>query len=165
MGLSVTNGISPASRVLAQVETWPGIIRARAACGIGQALAIEGSQIIHLHHDSTVELCLGRPAIARMGDVLLASGQVAIRPYGDAGSDWVGVHLEARADETLAIALASVAIQTVTAGGPLSGRRSGCSLVAFGRTTGVRNAVLVIGNAVGDVVLGAKSSRTRLGTG
>jgi hypothetical protein len=165
MGLSATSGISPAARVLAQVETWPGIIRARADCGVGHALAIEGSQIIHPHHDNTVELRLGRPVIARMGDALLASGQVAIRPYGGAGSDWVSVCLEARADETLAIALASVAIQTVTAGGTMRGRRSGCSLVGLGRTAGVRNVVLVIGNAVGDMVMGAKGSRTRLGTG
>jgi hypothetical protein len=165
MGLSVTSGVTPAARVLAQVETWPGIIRARAECGVGHALAIEGSQIIHLHHDNTVELRLGRPVIARMGDALLASGQVAIRPYGGAGSDWVSVCLEARADETLAIALASVAIQAVTADGVMRGHGSGCSLVGLGRTSGVRTMVLVIGNAVGDVVMGAKGSRTRLGTG
>jgi hypothetical protein len=165
MGLSVTSGTSPAARVLAQVETWPGILRARADCGVGQALAIEGSQIIHLHHDNTIELRLGRPVIARMGDALLASGQVAIRPYGGAGSDWVGVCLEARADETLAIALASVAIQTVTAKGATTDRRSGCSLVGLRTSSGLRNAVLVIGNTVGDVITGAKGSRTRLGTG
>jgi hypothetical protein len=144
--------------MLAQVETWPGIVRTRADCGVGHALAIEGGQIIHLHHDNTVELRLGRPAIARMGDVLLASGQVTIR----SGSDWVSVCLQARADETLAIALASVAIQTATARGAAYGRRSGCSLMGLGRTSGVRNAVLVIGNAVGEVMAG---SRTRLGAG
>jgi|tagenome__1003787_1003787.scaffolds.fasta_scaffold20732310_2 hypothetical protein len=165
MGLSVTSGTSPAARVLAQVETWPGVIRTRADCGVGHALAIEGSQIIHLHHDSTVELRLGRPVIGRMGDALLASGQVTIRPYGGAGGDWVSVSLEARADETLAIALASVAIQTVTAGGAIRGRRSGCSLIGLGRISGVRNAVLVIGNAVGEMVMGARDSGTRLGTG
>jgi Family of unknown function (DUF5519) len=158
MGLSVMTGIAPAARVLAQVETWPGIFRSRADCGVGHALAIEGSQIIHLHHDNTVELRLGRPAIARMGDVLLASGQVTIRPYGSDGSDWVSVCLEARADEKLAMALASVAIQTVTAGGTIYGRRSGCSLIGFGRTSGVRTAVLGIGNAVGDMVLGTKGT-------
>ncbi|MDN3354341.1 luciferase family protein [Actinomadura sp. DC4] len=153
MELSVTSDVSPAARVLAQVETWPGVVRVRPDCGVGQALAIEGSQIIHLHHDSTVELRLGRPAITRMGEVLLTSGQVTIRPYGGAGSDWVGVRLEARADETLAIALASVAIQTVTATGTRRIRRSGCGL---GRSSpSLRNAVLVM----------VKGSRTRVGVG
>ena len=165
MGQSATSVVSPAARVLAQVETWPGIVRARADCGVGQALAIEGRQIIHLHHDNTVELRLGRPVIARMGEALPASGQVTIRPSGGAGSDWVSVCLEARADETLAIALASVAIQTVMAGGVARGRRSGCGLIGLGRASGVRNAVLLVGNAVGDVLMGAKGSRTRLGAG
>jgi hypothetical protein len=137
MGLSVTSETSPAARVMAQVETWPGIIRVRADCGVGQALAVEGSQIIHLHHDNTVEVRLGRPVIARMGEALLASEQVAIRPYGHAGSDWVGVCLQVPADERLAMALASVAIQEVT-----DRRSSGCSRIGLGRTSaGVRNSV------------------------
>lgn len=108
-----------------QVAAWPGVSRTRAECGVGQALAIGGRQIAHLHHDATIELRLGRPAIARMGEALVASGQVAVRSSADAGRDWVSVGLHGPGDETLAIALASVAIQSVGAGRPES---SGCAL-------------------------------------
>jgi hypothetical protein len=115
-----------------QVAAWPGVSRIRADCGVGQALAIGGRQIAHLHHDTTIELWLGRPAIARMGEALMASGQVAVRSSADAGRDWVSVGLHVPGDETLAIALASVAIQAVGAGE--RHEPAGCALADRGRS-------------------------------
>jgi Family of unknown function (DUF5519) len=113
---------------MSQVETWPGIVRAKADCGVGRALAVNGRQIAHVHHGDTIELRLGRPAIVRMDAALAASGQVTIRPEDGAGRDWVTIRLHVPGDETLALTLASVAIQAVAEPPPAGRRAAGCSL-------------------------------------
>jgi luciferase-like monooxygenase len=138
MRLPSTGEDSPAMRVMSRLATWPEIVCTRADCGVGQAVAVGGTQIAHLHHANTIELRLGRPAIARMGKTLVASGQVAIRSETGAGKDWVVVPLQAPSDENLAIALASLAIRAVSDLSPQGRdqRSSGCRLTGRGRISG-----------------------------
>jgi hypothetical protein len=114
---------------MSQVETWPGVVRAKAHCGIGRALAVDGRQIAHIHHGNTIELRLGRSAIIRMDAALAASGQVTIRPDDGAGRDWVAICLQVPGDERLALTLASVAIHAaLVTERTADGRLSGCGL-------------------------------------
>jgi luciferase-like monooxygenase len=130
MRLLAKSADSPAMRVMSQVETWPEIVRSRADCGVGRALAVSGRQIAHVHHGHAIELRLGRPAIVRMDAALASSGQVTIRPDDGAGRDWVTVSLHTPGDEAVALSLASAAIHAaLVAEPPVTGDRSaGCSL-------------------------------------
>lgn len=130
MRLLAKSDHSSAMRVMSQIETWPGIVRTRAHCGVGRALAVDGTQIAHVHHGNTIDLRLGRPAIVRMDAALASSGQVTIRPDDAAGRDWVTICLHVPGDETLALTLASVAIHAVlvTEQPAAGGRPAGCGL-------------------------------------
>ncbi len=178
MGMPVMSEPSPAARLLSQVETWPGVSRARAECGVGHALAVRGTQILHVHSESAVELRLGRPAIDRMGEVLAHSGQAEIRSSGDHGEDWVGIRLYVAADEALAVALASVAIQSVEGTrGPMPIVMGACALAGGRRRTArragrspatgghLRGRLAAAGHLVGGTVGGVVGSCLRLGRG
>jgi Family of unknown function (DUF5519) len=74
------------------------------------------SAIVHLHGGDEAELCLTRPVIARMGDVLRESGRVTVSQ----GGDRVRVRLDTESDVALAMSLASVALKANATGAPAS---------------------------------------------
>ncbi|WP_370018003.1 luciferase family protein [Planotetraspora sp. GP83] len=98
---------SVASRVLTQLEAWPGCHAGHAACGSGLGVTVGARQILHLHTDREAELCLTRPVIERMRHTLETSEQVALEPH----RDWIGVRLETENDADLLVALFSLAIK------------------------------------------------------
>lgn len=101
---------SLAGRLTAQLDSWPAVRAGRAECGVGTGFSPAqrvGAQIVHLHGGAEAEVHLTRPVIARLGDVLLQSGRVAVTP----GDDWVRVRIDTESDVALVMSLASVAIQ------------------------------------------------------
>ncbi|MCO5968684.1 luciferase domain-containing protein [Actinoallomurus soli] len=103
---------SYADRAMAQVASWPGVRRGRAACGLGTALKIDGRQLAHVHADGCAELRLTWPVIGRLRRPLLESGRVQLAP----GGDWIRVRLDSDGDVDLFTSLASVAIKANTSG-------------------------------------------------
>nr|WP_307797195.1 luciferase family protein [Actinomadura barringtoniae] len=103
--------ISLAGRIVDRLNSWPGVAKVRADCGMGVALTAGGSQIMHLHTDDEAELRLSRPVIERLGGVLTESGRVRIKP----DSEWIAVRLDTDSDMALVVSLASVAIKASTA--------------------------------------------------
>ena len=87
--------------------TWPGLSTAPASCGTGTAVLADGRQIVHFHSAHQADLCLGRPAVERLGEELGQSTAVRLV----AGSDWVTVLLDGDSDADLVVTLASVARQ------------------------------------------------------
>jgi hypothetical protein len=128
---------SYAGRIADRLETWSGVSKVRADCGVGVALQASGNQIVHLHTDSEAELRLTRPVVERLGDTLTASGQVAIRP----GGEWVVVRLDTDSDVALVISLASVAIKANTTGctAPRAHSPCGAAVRPPSRTDGLRS--------------------------
>jgi Family of unknown function (DUF5519) len=108
---------SLAGRLTTQLDAWPAVRAGRAECGVGTGFSAAseraGAQIVHLHGGDEAELHLTRPVVARLGDVLLKSGRVAVTP----GGDWVRVRLDTESDVALAMSLASVALQANGPGG------------------------------------------------
>lgn len=110
-------GVSMAGRLSARLGEWPAVRRGRDGYG---AVAADGSvrPVLHLHGAGTMELCLTRPMIDRLGDTLRDERGVEVRP----GEDWVRVRLDTESDVALALTLISLAIQAITGeGAPRAG--------------------------------------------
>jgi luciferase-like monooxygenase len=123
---------SLAGRLMAQLDAWPAVRAGRAGCGVGTGFAPvrrADAQIVHLHGGDEAELHLTRPVVARLGDVLLKSGRVAVDP----GGDWVRVRLDTESDVALVMSLASVALKANGSGDP-SGRADAIPPCHTGRT-------------------------------
>ena len=97
-----------AARALAQLATWPDLMKAEPSCGTGQALTSRHGEIAHFHSDRDVDLHLTDRAIRRLaGDLRRFAAAVRVVP----GSQWVTVRLDASADVDLLMTLVSVALQ------------------------------------------------------
>ncbi|HEX2315858.1 MAG TPA: luciferase family protein, partial [Thermomonospora sp.] len=107
MAAKGSGATSYADRVMARLESWPSMRRARAGCGIGTGLGVGACQVVHLHSGDEAELLLTRPVVDRLQAVLLASGRVSVQP----GGHWIRVGLHTESDVTLVLTLASLAIK------------------------------------------------------
>jgi hypothetical protein len=98
---------SMASRVLKQLEAWPGCHAGHAECGSGAGITVGARQILHLHTGDEAELWLTVSFIERMRPALETSPQVALEPH----RDWIGIRLETEDDADLLVSLFSLAIK------------------------------------------------------
>nr|WP_158581714.1 luciferase family protein [Actinomadura spongiicola] len=114
-----------ADRVTEQLSGWPSLKLCRAACGLGQAFACGGDQIVHLHGPDQAELHLTWPLVQRMRAPLDDCAAVRLRP----GSGWIELWLGGNDDVGLLISLVSVAIKANLAARDSAQPRLGpCSL-------------------------------------